>query len=225
MRCAAENVRQTSTVIEMQPVLEVFKSEEFSLWPVAWSKPFGYLPLSGALEPIEVGTAVMGIAKANEVDHEDDRPPRPADPPGDFLHGLLTMEPLFAPGGLRVTDTATGTTLVPGCCSGIEDWREWFMVVDGHTSTDFLDHDPYPLAERHGDIVRLIIDAERDDSPEIELPVTDLSRLLADAERDLIAFHDLAASWAERYIPAHAALLAAALARALDVLPEVASAR
>jgi hypothetical protein len=78
MRCAAENVRQTSTVIEMQPVLEVFKSEEFSLWPVAWSKPFGYLPLSGALEPIEVGTAVMGIAKANEVDHEDDRPPHPA---------------------------------------------------------------------------------------------------------------------------------------------------
>ncbi|GAA3972089.1 hypothetical protein GCM10023085_62930 [Actinomadura viridis] len=48
-------------------------------------------------------------------------------------------------------------------------------------------------------------------------------RLLAGAERDLIAFHGLAVSWAERYVPAHAGSLTAALARALDVLPEGAS--
>ncbi|GGU92339.1 hypothetical protein GCM10010182_04470 [Actinomadura cremea] len=71
------------------------------------------------------------------------------------------------------------------------------MVVDGHTSTSVLGHNPDPLAERHGDVVRLIVDAER----------------------DLIAFHGLAASRAERYIPAHAVPLTAALARALDVLP------
>ncbi|MBE1532883.1 hypothetical protein H4W34_002716 [Actinomadura algeriensis] len=206
-------------MIEMQPVLEVFRPDEFTLWPVAWSEPFGYLPLGGTLEPIEVGTAVMRIAEANDVDPEDGRPPRPADALGAFLHGLLTMDPLFAPGGMRVTDTVTGTTLVPGCCSGIEDWREWFLVVDGHPSTGYLGHDPDPLAERHGDIVRLTVDAERDDSPLIELPVTDLRRLLADAERDLIAFHALAASWAEQHIAAHAVPLTAALARALDIRP------
>lgn len=173
----------------MQPVLEVFPPEEFTLWPVAWSEPSGYLPLGGTLGPIEVGTAVMRLAEANDVDPEDARPPRPDDAPGAFLHGLLTMEPLFAPGGLRVIDTATGTAVVPGCCSGIEEWREWFMLVDGHTWTPYLGHDPDPLAERHGDIVRLIVDAERDDSPVIELPVADLRRLLADTERDLIAFH------------------------------------
>lgn len=94
---------------DIQPVLEVFKPEEFSLWPVAWSKRFGYLPLRSPLESIEVSTAVMGIAEANEVDHEGDRPPRPADPLGGFLHSVLTMELPFAPGGLRVIDNATGT--------------------------------------------------------------------------------------------------------------------
>lgn len=38
-----------------------------------------------------------------------DRPPRPADPLGGFLHSVLTMELPFAPGGLRVIDNATGT--------------------------------------------------------------------------------------------------------------------
>ncbi|MFA1549902.1 hypothetical protein [Actinomadura chokoriensis] len=204
----------------MQPVLEVYRPEDFTLWPVAGSEPFGYLPLSGTLLPIEVGTAVMRIAEANDIDPEDGRPPRPADPLGAFLHGLLTMEPLFAPGGLRVIDTATGITLLPGCCSGIEDWREWWSVVDGRASSGFLGHDPDPCAERHGDVVRMIVDVERDDSPMIELPTADLRRLLAGVERDLIAFHRLAASWAERYVPDRAAPLAAALGRALDVLPE-----
>lgn len=128
---AAGSVGQTPKVIEMQPVLEMYQPKEFTLWSVAWPKPFGYLPLSGMLDPVEVGTAVMRIAEVNDVDPEDDRPPRPADPLGAFLHGLLTMEQLFAPGGLRITDTETGTTLVPGCCSGIEDSREWFTVIDG----------------------------------------------------------------------------------------------
>lgn len=112
----------------MQPVLEVYRPKGFTLWPVAWSEPFSYLPLSGTLLPGEVGTAVMGIAAANGIDPEDDRPQRPTGPLDAFLHGLLAMEPLFAPGGLRVVDTAVGTTLLPGCCSGIEAWRDWWGV-------------------------------------------------------------------------------------------------
>jgi hypothetical protein len=212
-------------VIQVQAVLEVYRSEGFTLWPVAPSEPFSYLPLSGALLPTEVGTAVMRIAEANDFDPEDGPPRRPADPLGAFLHGLLTMEPLFAPGGLRVIDTTTGTTLLPGCCSGIEDWHEWWSVIDGHAPSGFLGHDPDPCAERHGDIVRMLVDAKRDDSPMIEVPAADLRRLLAGVERDLIAFHRLAASWAERYVPDRAAPLAAALARALLDVPSEGSQR
>ncbi|WP_233617999.1 hypothetical protein [Actinomadura sp. WAC 06369] len=199
----------------MQPVLEMYGPTEFTLWPVAWSEPFGYMPLHGALDSVEVGTAVMRIVETNSDDVEGE--PRTGDPIGVFLHGMLAEESLFAPGGMRVTDTATGTTLLPGCCSGIEEWREWLTVINGSASTGWLGHDPSPHAERQGDTVRLTVDAERDAGPTIELSVPELRRLLAEAERDLIAFHRLAAAWAARYVPDHTGPVVTALARVLDI--------
>ncbi|MFF7946111.1 hypothetical protein [Streptomyces griseorubiginosus] len=162
---------QTSRVIVMQPVLELYACEGFALWPVA------------------------------ESAHDD--PPRPAEPLGGFLHGLLTMEGLAVTGGLQITDTATGTTFLPGCCNGLDERLDWPEVLDGDGWASF-GHNPAPLAERHGDFVRLTVDAERDDSPVIELPVTELRRLLAGAERHLVDFLHLVATWA-------------ALCRALDL--------
>ncbi len=213
---------QTSRVIVLHPVLEIYACDGFTLWPVAESAPYGFLPLSGALDPAEVGTAVMRIADCNNIDPEEDgRPPRPADPLEGFLHGLLTMDDLFASGGLRITDTATGTTLLPGCCNGLDERRDWLEVVDGNGWASF-GHDPSPLAERDGEVVRLTVDAEHDNSPVIELPVTDLRRLLAGAERDLIDFLHLAAAWASLHLRDYATPVTAALGRALDLpAPEI----
>jgi hypothetical protein len=206
-------------VIVMRPVLEVYPPDGFALWPVAEAMPSGFLALSGELTPLEVGSAVMSIARSNDIDPEhDDRPPRPADPLGSFLHGLLTVDSLFVAGGLRVTDSATGVAFLPGCCNGLEDWREWHQVLDGSGRASF-GHDPDPCAERRGDTVRLIVDAERRDSPVIELPVADLQRLLAGAEHDLVSFLAVVAAWAALHLPGHAAPLTAALVRALDLPP------
>lgn len=199
----------------MQPVLEIYTPDGFALWPVADIEPFSYLPLSGELTPAEVGTAVMRIAGCNDIDPEgDDRPPRPADPLGSFLHGLLTFDTLFASGGMRVTDSSTGITFLPGCCSGLEDWRDWLEVLDG-SGRAFFSHDPDPFAERVADNVRLTVDAEQSDSPVIELSVTELRRLLDDAVHDLTNFLALAGDWASQYLPDHATPVTAALARVL----------
>ncbi|MEV7553617.1 hypothetical protein AB0N89_28720 [Amycolatopsis sp. NPDC089917] len=203
----------------MQPVLEVHASDDFGLWPVTDVESFGYLALSGELTPLEVGTAVMHIAVCNDIDPEgDDRPPRPADPLGSFLHGLLTFDTLFAAGGLRVADSATGVTFLPGCCNGLEDWRDWHRVFDSEWQISF-GHDPDPCAERRGETVLLTVDAERSDSPEIELPALELRRLLAGAEEDLAGFLALATDWAGENLSHHAGPVAAALARALDLPP------
>ncbi|MFD7934781.1 hypothetical protein ACFV4T_09645 [Streptomyces sp. NPDC059755] len=69
---------------------------------------------------------------------------------------------------------------------------------------------------------RLTVDAEHDDSPLIELPVTDLRRLLADAERGMVDFLRPAAAWAARYLPDHATAVTSALGRALDLPAPVA---
>ncbi|MEV7003819.1 hypothetical protein AB0N62_40085 [Streptomyces sp. NPDC093982] len=202
----------------MQPVLEIYTPDGFDLWPVTEVEPFSFLPLSGNLKPAEVGTALMRIVGCNDIDPEDDRPPRPAEPLDAFLHGLLTFDILYAAGGLRVTQTSTCTEFLPGCCNGLEEWRDWYEVVDGSGYAS-LGHNPAPSAERLGEMVRLTVDAEQHDSPMIELTVAELRRLLAGAERDLTDFHALAADWLSQHLPDHAVPVTGALARVLDLPP------
>lgn len=215
----------------MQPVLETYRPDDFSLWPVAEplrpapeGQSLGYLALSGRLTPAEVGTALMLIARCNDIDPDPDaghdRPPRPADPLDSFLHGLLTIDCLFASGGLRAVDSWTGVTLLPGCCSGLEDWRDVYDVLDG-TGQVFLGHDPDAVVQLSGsgDSVRLVVDIERSDSPVIELPAVELRRLLDGVGRDLADFLALAADWARVHLPDHAEPVIDALARVLVVRP------
>ncbi|MGW3109222.1 hypothetical protein [Streptomyces sp. NPDC001100] len=126
------------------------------------------------------------------------------------------MDDLFASGGLRITDTATGTALLPGCCNGPDERREWWEVVGGDGWASF-GHDPSPVAERHGDLVRLAVDAEDGGSPVIELPVAELRGLLAGAEHDLTDYLQLAAAWAPLHLSGHAVPVVRALGRALDL--------
>jgi hypothetical protein len=204
----------------MQPVLEIFPADDFELWQVGEHESYGYLALDGELTPAEVGTAVMRIVDCNAFEPEPEHGPCPTDPLGRFLHGLLTMPDLFAAGGLRVTDTATGTVFVePGCCNGLEGWRDWLEVLDG-TGCSSFGHDPSSMAERVGDTVRLTLDVyAQDGSPVIALPVDQVRALVTGAQQDLRDFLGLAGTWAERHLPAHAAAVTAALARALDLGP------
>ncbi|WP_327207289.1 hypothetical protein OG336_00535 [[Kitasatospora] papulosa] len=193
---------------------------QVALWPVGEHESYGYLVLNGELTPAEVGTAVMQIADCNALEPEEEHGPHPNDPLGIFLHGLLTMPDLFAAGGFRVTDNATDTVFVePGCCNGLETWRDWLEVLNG-TGCSYFGHDPSSMAERLGDIVRLTFDAhESDSSPVIELSVDQIRTLVAGAQRDLQDFLSLAETWAEQHLPTHAAAVTAALARALDLAP------
>ncbi|MFJ6050493.1 hypothetical protein [Streptomyces sp. NPDC092307] len=200
----------------MQPVLEMYAPEGFDLWPVADIEPFEFLPLGGELSPAAVGAAMMRIADYNHVDSEDAL--RSADALGSFLHGLLTREDdVVAPGGLRVIDTSTGVSFQPGCCDGLESWRDWHRFLDDGDLLAF-GHDPVsPVAELFGDTVKLTVNAECRDSPVIALSVTELRHLLAGAERDVVDFHALAADWTARHLPDHRAPVTAALARVLDL--------
>ncbi|QNS09132.1 hypothetical protein IAG42_35515 [Streptomyces xanthii] len=204
----------------MHPVLEMSAADDFALWPVGEHEASGYLVLNGELTPAEVGTAVMQIAHCNDFEPDEEHGPCPTDPLGAFLHGLLTLPDLFAAGGFRVTENATDTVFVePGCCNGLETWRDWLEVLDG-TGFSSFGHDPSSVAERVGDMVRLSFDVYGPDgSPVIELPVDETRRLVAGARQDLQNFLGLAGIWAEQHLPAHAATVTAALARALDLAP------
>lgn len=200
----------------MQPALEMdAPDEDFALWPTGTFDPYGFLVLDGRMAPQDVGSAVWRIAGSNGDVPEDGELP---DPLEAFLYGLLTGEYLVAPGGFRMTDDATGAVFEPGCCNGLEEWRDWLEVTDG-TGEGWFGHDPYAAAERVGDTVRLTANTKVAHSPVIEVSVDELRRLLAAAEQDLRDFVRLAGGWAERRLPGHAAAVTAALARALTLEP------
>lgn len=206
-------------MIVVQPVLEIEIADGFALWPVAEWKPFTFMPLHAALTADEVGAAVMTVAAYYRTQADEEAAPtRSVDPVGHFVRALLDREDVQAPGGLRVTDTTGGAVLRPGCCGGLEEWREtWRDVLDGDGV--WLGHDPSPLAERHGDVVRLTVDARRDDSPAFEVAVDVLRRGVAGAERDLAGFLGAAADWVAVRLPEHTPALVGALARAVGMPP------
>lgn len=171
-------------MITLQPVLETYRADGFTLWPVAAPRAENLLALSGDMREAELGTALAVIAEYNS----DDGP--------RTIRTLADAECLVAPGGLRILDTATGIAVTPGCCSGIEDWRDWFDLLDG--AQPWLGHSPTPKIDHDGDLVRLWPDEDDTFGRPVELTQTALSELLQAAHNDLLGFLRLAGEWAER---------------------------
>lgn len=85
---------------------------------------------------------------------------------------------LFALGGL--------VTVQPGCCAGLENWRESWWLLDGDRTPPFA-HDPTPVAEEVGAVFRLWPD-EAERYAYVDIPRAELPGLLDGVRRDLEAF-------------------------------------
>ncbi|SEH01101.1 hypothetical protein SAMN05444920_11931 [Nonomuraea solani] len=184
-------------MIHIDAVLETYGATGFTAWPIA--EPAGpLLALSGQMSPAEVGTAMAII-----FDHGD----IPTAPLDDLHHlmdrHLIDAEALTAPGGLRVTDTATRAELLPGCCCGLEDWREWRDVLHGEDI--WLGHDPGTEFAFMGGAVRLR------QGHEVEIRLDDLPALLDTVRLQLQGFLGLVGRWAGEIAPASAGRLVTVL--------------
>lgn len=163
-------------------------------WPVAPAAPGSWLVLSAGCTAEQVGLFVAVLAAYMDV----------ASPGGraEVVDALLAEEMLIVPGGLQVSETNTGTVVVPGCCAGLEDWREWAQVVTG--GSPWLGHDPGPEVEVIGGDVRVWQDGgpdrHRGRSAEqyVDLQGRVLPQLLLGVQQDLVGFLDVLAGWAEQ---------------------------
>lgn len=110
-------------VIEMQAVVEVpaFDTESRWPWPVASAAAGSWLALDAGCTDEEVGLFVGALAQRLEVESPNGR--------DEVVSALLAEEILIVADGLRVLDTVTGMTVVPGCCAGPADWRDWGQVL------------------------------------------------------------------------------------------------
>ncbi|WP_330276892.1 hypothetical protein OG205_15240 [Lentzea sp. NBC_00516] len=112
----------------------------------------------------------------------------------ELLRALLDEEMIIMAGGVRVSDTATGVRIEPGCCVGLENWRDWADLLDG--KEPWLGHSRPPGVEFAQDVVRLWPQDEHRYGPACEIPAADLREHLEGVRQDLIGFLGLVREWA-----------------------------
>ncbi|MEH2404715.1 hypothetical protein [Nostoc sp.] len=102
----------------LQAVIEApwYEGEPLCPWFVADHKPFSRIQLYGEMTDLEVGLIFAQLVKYNDLDSESDA--------YEVLYQVIESETLILPGGLQVRSTAD-ELIYPGCCCGLEEWREW----------------------------------------------------------------------------------------------------
>ncbi|MGW6934161.1 hypothetical protein ACWGE0_29175 [Lentzea sp. NPDC054927] len=168
-------------MIEMSAVVDAHHLVSHPDWPTA---PYsdGDVVLSGRMSREDVGTALAAMAQYNN--HQEVEPDGPS-----MLRVLLEQDRLIMPGGLLVRDTRTGVVIEPGCCQGLEEWRDWLGVLDG--VHPWLGHSPDPLVRIGDGLVRVWPDDRQADGPACEVPLADLPAHLAVVRQDLLGFLEL----------------------------------
>lgn len=206
---------ENGPVLIVDAVLETPDTLDFPVWPVADLPPYQFMALSGSMSPLEVGSALAMLADYNSRPAEDGRPLVDA---GEAIRRLLETDKVIAPGGLRFHDTRTNVTVRPGCCCGLEDWREWLDVADG--ATLWLGHDPSPRLEHADEVVRLwpdSADAQEKSGQPIEIVSGELPGILRAVQEGLQGFLLLTRKWAARHVPTLAEDLAVKLDEGLAI--------
>ncbi|MFI5492665.1 hypothetical protein [Actinoplanes sp. NPDC051859] len=182
-------------MIKLQAGIEVPMFDEGPApWPVAAAAPGSWLVLDAGCTADQVGLFVAALAARIDVASPGSR--------DEVVDALLAEEFLIVAGGLRLSDTEAGTVVVPGCCCGLEDWREWIRVRTD--CSPWLGHDPGPEVEVIGLDLRVWQDGgpnrERGRWAEqrVDLPRRELPELLLGVQRDLVGFLNGLAQWAEQ---------------------------
>jgi hypothetical protein len=193
---ASGGAQNRRVAITLRAVVETpFTAPAHVPWTVATLEPGAWLTLDGTCGDPEAGLFAALVADYNTI--------RPGE--------LETAEHLIAPGGLILSDTTT--TIVPGCCCGLEDWRDWARALTGG-QPPWLGHDPTPTMSI-GDRITVWQDTGPPDNhtptlsgPHITLTRAHLTELLRGVHHDLAAFTTALAGWAARHTPAGPALTA-----------------
>ncbi|MER6509179.1 hypothetical protein ABT158_20305 [Nonomuraea sp. NPDC001636] len=190
-------------MVIIEVVLETHDAVDFTAWPINERSNDRFLALSGRMSLADVGTAMAVIFSYNDL---------PIMNAADLTEAHLQRHlaergGLIAPGGLRLRDTTTDVDVLPGCCFGLENWRDWWDVPRGREP--WLGHDPTPHITHVGHVIQLRQHFE--DSPSIEVTRDELSSLLTTAQQHFSGFLDLARQWATITTPGVADRLITAL--------------
>lgn len=201
----------------MMPVLERW-SVDCLFWPVEQGEFFLTVPRLPT--PERVGAIVWALIWRSVTDDDLSITVTGAT---EAIEAYLTSgDGDYAPGGLRVR--ADDVVIDPGCCVGLDEWRDWLAALDGQPVD--LGHDPDVWLESKGEVVRLRRDEDRllpegqlpgPSEQHIDIPRDALPDLLRSVQRDLAGFLAALHRWAQGIAPDLADQLVSELDRRLRI--------
>jgi hypothetical protein len=180
-------------VLEIDVVAETaYQSASESEWWVGVVDPGTLLRLHGDMAETEIAAIIVAIARQNQLPT--------ADGFAGICNVLLKDDGLILFGGIRVRDD--GKEIRPGCCCGVETWREQAGAFQG--KEQWLGHDPAPWVEVRTSDVLLWSDGgiggTQPDVFSISIPREQAERVLDYAQHDLKWFLGQLYNWAERVL-------------------------
>ncbi|MDQ1038863.1 hypothetical protein QFZ75_005279 [Streptomyces sp. V3I8] len=197
----------------MDAVVETYDIAEFGPGPTATPHADHLLALSGQMSPGEVGTAMAVLAGY----HHDD----PANPVSGAEAGIRSIENLLnvdlvtAPGGILLKDTATGVAIAPGCCFGLENWRDWLGLMNAEDV--WLGHGTTTRVEHLATLVKVWPGTDPPAEIPIDIPLAELPALVRTVHDRLNGFLALVGPWAHHHAPTLAPALIAKLGEDLNI--------
>ena len=163
-------------VIEAREVLDM-------PWPVGDVPEF--VTLNGRLSAPEVGAVMSCLVRWNGLGHESWP---------EVAEAVVSAESLILPGGLQASDGVR--TISPGCCCGLETWRDWLAFLHGGAGP-WMGHSPDIIVTWAASVARVW--AESPDGGQgitIEFERDRLAAELSRVERDLFSFLGRVGEWA-----------------------------
>ena len=173
----------------IEAVVEVRAFGENTPWPVAAVRDWSFLRLFAGVTDQEIGTLILTACSYNQIEVQSS--------PIETLEAFIADD-FVLPGGLRFSD-AGQVKVVPGCCAGLEDWREWLDVPNGKTV--WAGHDPHPSVEFTDGIVRVWQDEKAEGIEFIDFGADEMRGLLERVESDLKGFVFRLGKWTDFIAP------------------------
>ena len=178
----------------IKAVVEITSFNSESPWIVSSFENYSFLRLSPSATDEEIGSIILTACLYNQIDIRSTAT--------ETLRAFIAQD-FVLPGGLQFLENEK-VKIAPGCCSGLEDWREWLEVPNGYGGV-WAGHDPNPGVEFVAGKIRVWQDVSKDkkanETKFIDFEIDEMRNLLEKVESDLKGFVMKLEKWTDFVAP------------------------
>src|ERR1043165_4075980 len=137
----------------IEAIVDIGSFENAIPWTISKDK-FFFVRLYPEITDEDLGSVMLSACSLASVEIVKENPLK-------TLKAFVSDEGFVLEGGLLFKENGE-VKVGPGCCSGLEDWCDWFDVLNGEVDI-WTGHDPSNLIEINKDIIKIWCDSKSKD--------------------------------------------------------------